>query len=261
MTALKAFGPALAASLVLTWPAQAAPVDLSTWTVEGTGTWNLQPGNNSVIQTLNGNPTVFYSDFNSFGNQLSGTIRVNTTSDDDFVGFVVGFNPGDLTAGSTDFLLVDWKQLNQGSFGCNADIGLAVSSVSAGLGNDAGGWCHEGLGVTELARGATLGNVGWVDNTLYSFDLEYTPTNLKVFVNDVLQLNVNGAFSDGRFGFYNYSQAQVEYAGITTAVLPPPNGAVPEPSTWAMLLLGFGAVGGAMRSRRRQKAGGLIPLS
>lgn len=31
------------------------------------------------------------------------------------------------------------------------------------------------------------------------------------------------------------------------------SGAVPEPATWAMLLFGFGAVGGAMRSRRRQK--------
>jgi hypothetical protein len=28
-------------------------------------------------------------------------------------------------------------------------------------------------------------------------------------------------------------------------------GAVPEPATWAMLVLGFGAIGGAMRSRRR----------
>lgn len=28
-------------------------------------------------------------------------------------------------------------------------------------------------------------------------------------------------------------------------------GAVPEPSTWAMLILGFGAVGGAMRQRRK----------
>lgn len=253
MNRLKTFGAVIAASYVLTSPAQATPVDLSTWTVEGTGTWNVQPGNDSVIQTVNGNPTVFYSDFNSFGNQLSGTIRVNTTSDDDFIGFVVGFNPGDLTAASTDFLLVDWKQLNQGSFGCNADIGLAVSHASAGLANNAGAWCHQGLGVTELERGATLGNTGWADNTLYTFDLEYTSNNIKVFVDNILQLDVDGSFSDGRFGFYNYSQAQVEYAGITTEVLPPPNGAVPEPSTWAMLLLGFGAVGGVMRSRRRQK--------
>lgn len=30
--------------------------------------------------------------------------------------------------------------------------------------------------------------------------------------------------------------------------------AVPEPATWALLLLGFGAVGGAMRTSRRQKS-------
>ena len=29
-------------------------------------------------------------------------------------------------------------------------------------------------------------------------------------------------------------------------------GAVPEPATWAMMILGFGVVGGAMRSRRRK---------
>lgn len=34
-------------------------------------------------------------------------------------------------------------------------------------------------------------------------------------------------------------------------VTPPVPGAVPEPATWAMLLLGFGAIGGAMRSQRR----------
>ncbi|MEO1969522.1 MAG: DUF1194 domain-containing protein [Sphingomonadaceae bacterium] len=31
-------------------------------------------------------------------------------------------------------------------------------------------------------------------------------------------------------------------------------GAVPEPATWLMLILGFGAVGGALRASRRQKA-------
>ena len=30
-------------------------------------------------------------------------------------------------------------------------------------------------------------------------------------------------------------------------------GAVPEPATWALMLLGFGFIGGAMRSKKRQK--------
>ncbi|MEL6874280.1 MAG: PEPxxWA-CTERM sorting domain-containing protein [Pseudomonadota bacterium] len=33
-------------------------------------------------------------------------------------------------------------------------------------------------------------------------------------------------------------------------VAPPP--AIPEPGTWAMMIIGFGAIGGAMRSRRRK---------
>lgn len=32
-----------------------------------------------------------------------------------------------------------------------------------------------------------------------------------------------------------------------------PTGAVPEPATWAMLILGFGLVGGAMRSAKRRQ--------
>lgn len=229
-------------------PALATPVDLSTWTREGSGTWNLQPGNNAVVQTVNGTPTVFYSDYSAFGNRLSGTVRVGTSGDDDFIGFVVGFTPGDLTDGTSNFLLIDWKQGTQGGFGCTGDRGVAVSKVSAGLGDNAGAWCHEGFGVTELARGATLGATGWADNTTYTFDLEYTATNLKVYVDGVLQTDINGAFTDGRFGFYNYSQAQVTYAGITNDVLPIP-GAIPEPATWAMIIGGFGIVGGALRRR------------
>ena len=34
-------------------------------------------------------------------------------------------------------------------------------------------------------------------------------------------------------------------------VTPPIPGAVPEPATWAMMLIGFGVVGGALRARRR----------
>ena len=38
---------------------------------------------------------------------------------------------------------------------------------------------------------------------------------------------------------------------IRPAAVPNPQGAIPEPSTWMMMLIGFGAVGFAMRRRQR----------
>lgn len=43
-------------------------------------------------------------------------------------------------------------------------------------------------------------------------------------------------------------------ASITATVAAAPAGAVPEPASWAMMLSGFGLVGGAMRARRRSSA-------
>ena len=250
-------GLAAVAAVVVALPAYAAstPVDLSSWVAEGSPggyNWVLQPGNNSVLQTVNGNPTVFYSAGNAQGKSLSGTIRVNANGgDDDYVGFVLGFGAGDLAAASTDFLVIDWKKGTQGSFGCNAFAGLSISRATAGLGNNAGGWCHQGDGVTELQRGATLGSTGWNHNQEYTFDLVFTASNVQVFVDGVKQIDLNGTFADGAFGFYNYSQASVLYAGIQEAVLPPdPTPGVPEPATWAMLIMGFGIVGAAARRRR-----------
>lgn len=50
------------------------------------------------------------------------------------------------------------------------------------------------------------------------------------------------------------SKGQLRDLGITSAALgPAPEqvGSVPEPATWAMLVMGFAAVGGAMRRKRR----------
>ncbi|MGQ5702817.1 PEPxxWA-CTERM sorting domain-containing protein [Sandaracinobacteroides sp. A072] len=237
------------AAACLAGPVMAAPVDLSSWTAEGGGNWNLQPGNNSVLQTVNGTPTVFYGPGNAQGLQLSGTIQVKTTSDDDFIGFVLGYHAGDLAAASTNFLVVDWKQTNQNFFGCLGQAGLSISLATQGLGDNAGAWCHQGNGVTELARATNLGATGWVDNQEYSFDLIFTASNVQVFVDGVKEIDINGSFADGAFGFYNYSQSNVLYAGITEDVAPPVPG-VPEPATWAMLIAGFGLVGGVARRRR-----------
>jgi hypothetical protein len=228
--------------------AEAVPVDLSTWTVAGTGTWNLSADHNSVTQTVNGNPTVFFGPGNAQGNQLSGTIRVPTSSDNDFIGFVLGFESGDLTAPVTDFLLIDWKQGNQASFGCTALSGLAISRVTSGLGNDAGAWCHAAAnGVTELARGSSLGSTGWLENVTYDFDLVFTATNVQVFVNNVKEIDISGIFANGGFGFYNYSQSNVTYGAIQQDVIIPTT-PVPEPASLMLLTIGLA---GVVSSRRR----------
>ena len=59
---------------------------------------------------------------------------------------------------------------------------------------------------------------------------------------------VGTAYSIDFGGTANYTA----YDDITFGSATPGNNAVPEPATWAMLLLGFGAIGGAMRSRKRQ---------
>jgi hypothetical protein len=224
-------------------PALAGPVDLSTWTAQhyspGAGNWVLQPGNTSVLQTLNGAPTVFLSNQSALGTDIQGNVRVTTTSDDDFIGFVLGFSAGDFSNAAADYLLIDWKQSSQSG----AAVGLAVSQVT-GTGGDF--WTHTN-GVTELARGATLGSTGWVDNVGYTFGFTFTPTNLQVSVNGVQQFNIAGNFSDGNFGFYNASQSNVLYSGFTQDTIP---GGVPDSGTTAGLL-GVGLLGLVALSRRR----------
>ncbi|QKS01788.1 PEP-CTERM sorting domain-containing protein [Sphingomonas sp. CL5.1] len=51
---------------------------------------------------------------------------------------------------------------------------------------------------------------------------------------------------------YNNAQIGSNYAGLLS--FNPSSGAVPEPATWALMILGFGMVAGAMRYRRRETA-------
>lgn len=231
---------------------QAALVDLSSWTAEGAGNWSLQSGNDTVFQSINGDPTVFFSGLDSQGLSLSGEITVRTTSDDDFIGFVLGYNSGDLNNPNADYLLIDWKQNSQQYFGGTATAGLAISRIT-GVMDLPTFWKHESTpGFQELQRASTLGSTGWNDNTTYSFDLVFTSSLVQVFVDEELELNVSGNFSNGSFGFYNYSQSDVLYAGITEDIVPSPTN-VSEPATLGIIALS--SLGLLSLRRRRQTVG------
>ena len=247
----------------------AAPVDLNTWTAEsypavsgfGVGNWAVETNGSAVYQSVNGQPTLFHSDFNSFGALVNGSINVSG-SDDDYIGFALGFQPNDTTNSAADYLLVDWKQGNQTyNFGSPSDTpgstaysGLAVSRVT-GIPTADEFWGHTdfttdmGGGLEELARANNLGSTGWTEDIDYKFTFDFGPGNLDVFVDDILELSITGSFSDGHLAFYNFSQAEVTYSAFTLddGSYPDP---VPEPATF--ILLGGGLAGLSFYRRKRK---------
>ena len=135
--------------LVLAGPAHAqTPIELNTWTSESypavsgfnAGVWTVAGDKLSVFQSVNGQPTLFYSDFLAYNTIVEGRVKVETTGDwdNDYIGFALGFQPRDASSANADYLLIDWKQEDQsfdfGSPSCTpggfAPEGLAVSRVS-----------------------------------------------------------------------------------------------------------------------------------
>ncbi len=201
--------------------ANAGLIDLSTWTATAGGTWNVDASHTSVLQTINGQPTFFLSDSNYINTQFEGSFGVETTSDDDFIGFVFGYS-------TNDFLLFDWKQGNQSG----ASSGFTLSHIT---GTNVDYWLHTGTDISVLASDYT-GNNGWLDNTSYNFTLDFTTTNISIDIDNTNIFNVAGNFNSGKFGFYNYSQSHVRYTGFEEEVSP---SVVPEPSSIAILALGI----------------------
>ena len=174
--------------------------------------WNIDPSGAFGTQTVNtSTPTIGLFDADAMAATYTIDIRVNETNDDDFIGFVLGFSPGEASSASADYLLVDWKQANQNSNGANGQRGLAISRVT-GIPNPVTNsfWGHTGA-VAEFARASTLGNTGWADNTTYRFVITYTATSLVISVNGIQQFSLTGTFPAGEIGFYGLSQPQVRY--------------------------------------------------
>ncbi len=218
------------------------PVPLFSWTPESypavsgfyPGLWTVSADGYSVFQSVNGQPTLFYSDFDVFNTEIEGTIQVQN-GDDDYIGFALGFQPEDTENPNADYLLIDWKMNDQDynfgspshTPGSTAYRGLAVSKVFGTPTADEF-WGHVNFdhwssdlnnGLEELKRGETLGSAPWVNYESYTFRFEYTATSLKVWVNGSLEIDLTGEFNNGRIAFYNFSQANVNYISYVVVVL------------------------------------------
>ncbi len=195
-------------------------LDLSAWQVvqfprpgaqQFPAVWNLEAGNTVARQTRNSDPSIFLSDFSVSNEAIEGTLRVEDSGDDDYIGFAFGYQD------AQHFYLFQWNQVDQGT----APRGMTVRAINA----------DSPLMVPDFESGVNIGNrvrviyqnsIPWAAFTTYQYRLEFTPGRFGITIkqgNTVLASTViqDGTYLSGRFGFYEYSQEQVVY----TAALGP----------------------------------------
>lgn len=242
--------------------AVAGPVDLTSWSEltlnypggQPAGNWVLGAGNTEVTQTVNADPSFYLNNINQTSYSMDGSWQVlERGGDDDYMGFVFGYQ------NSSNFYLFDWKQGNQNYSGQTALEGMTIKKMTGGTGDglvdlSLGEFWENTVDVGDMDVLATNhGNTkGWADNVLYDFHLDFNTTagEFSIVVKEGLttlwDVTVSDTtFNGGEFGFYNYSQQSVRYAGFEqTGGVP-----VPEPSVLALMLAGLTGIGFVRRRK------------
>lgn len=200
-------------------------IDLSTWSVtqyefnsQPDADWILEEDNTVARQTINADASILLSDFVLENDRIDGTWRVDDGWDDDFMGFVFGFQD------EQRFYLFDWKQGEQNDSGWGfAEQGMSVKLINSDVpltGPDLWATDVPGNDVQVLFRNS----IGWNSFIDYRFTLEFTPGRFEITVRDGDQeletiAITDDTYTSGHFGFYNSSQQQVVYSGFTRQTL------------------------------------------
>ena len=132
------------------WECNAAEFNLDYNECFGTSScpsWVVSSDGRVLTQFTNSAPGIFVSTLPAVGVTAEFTIGVTTTSDDDYIGWAVGYDQGDVTNPNAEWILFDW---NQGYKGGN-NPGLVMSRIT-GAANTVDFWGHSN-GLTEIARG------------------------------------------------------------------------------------------------------------
>jgi len=182
------------------------------WTGGTAGIWTLSADGLSVVQSTNGYASVYVSTLPANGVTITFEMMVDN-ADDDYIGWVVGYESGESLSPTGHWLLFDWKQRTQGH-GHTAYIGMAMSHVQGAVGSFYDLYEHTN-NVDEVARANTLSSTGWVNRQTYTIMMTYSTTQLDVWVDGVLEFSESGTFPTGSFGFYNHSQPNVTYTLVS----------------------------------------------
>ncbi|MCA9685615.1 MAG: hypothetical protein KC457_25780 [Myxococcales bacterium] len=142
--------------------------------------------------------------------RITGFITVGTTNDDDFIGFVWGWQ------NMNQFYLLSWKQAAQAGFGnCNSPAGITVKRMDAQGAYTPDDFACPGdtPNSTLLMTPAQTTTAGWIDNRVYAVEILYDLTQTEITITDTMTMGVvanfivaDGTYPSGQFGTYDYSQ-------------------------------------------------------
>ncbi len=196
-------------------------IDLNSWSRIGptnSGTWNVNAAGTQVHQTINGFPSFFISPEDFINVRITGTL-LSAGTDDDFIGFIFGHRTptvSNTNAFNMQSYLFDWTQVPKN--GANTQWLNRIDGPVDVTGNWLPWWNHTpDPSFTQL--GANVAP-GWVRNVPYNFELTYLYNRVIIRINGATVFDVNGCFEPGRFGFYNFSQADVFYSNFAYELLP-----------------------------------------
>ncbi|XP_077570797.1 thrombospondin-4-B-like isoform X2 [Stigmatopora nigra] len=178
-----------------------------------------------IVQTMNSDPglAVGYTAFN--GVDFEGTFHVNTVTDDDYAGFIFGYQD------SSSFYVVMWKQTEQtywqaAPFRAVAEPGIQLKAVKSKTGP--GEYLRNSLWHTgDTAQQVRLlwkdpRNVGWKDKVSYRWFLQHRPQvgyiRARFFEGSDLVadtgLTLDTSMRGGRLGVFCFSQENIIWSNL-----------------------------------------------
>ncbi|XP_026994206.2 thrombospondin-4a [Tachysurus fulvidraco] len=178
-----------------------------------------------IVQTMNSDPglAVGYTAFN--GVDFEGTFHVNTVTDDDYAGFIFGYQD------SSSFYVVMWKQTEQTywqavPFRAVAEPGIQLKAVKSMTGP--GEFLRNSLWHTGNTKDQVQllwkdpRNVGWKDKVSYRWNLQHRPQvgyiRVRFYEGTILVADsgmvIDTSMRGGRLGVFCFSQENIIWSNL-----------------------------------------------